>query len=101
MSRLQQLFHHLQKAGLKVNLKNGKLGLSELAYLGYILGGGHLKPQTKKLKAILQAARPCTKKQLRQFLGLVGCYSCFIPNFATIAAALTNRQGKQRPDSLV
>lgn len=37
-----------------------------------------MKPQKKKVEAILRATQPRTKKQLRQFLGLVGYYSHFI-----------------------
>lgn len=50
--------------------------------------------ETKKVEVTLQAAWPHTKKQLRQFLGLVGYYSCFTPDFATQTAPLTNCFGK-------
>lgn len=33
----QQVFRHLQEAGLKVNPKKGKLEFTELAYMGYIV----------------------------------------------------------------
>lgn len=40
----------------KIN-KKGKLGFTELEYLGYLVGSGCLKPQPKMVSVILTAAR--------------------------------------------
>lgn len=73
----------------------------ELAYLVYLVGWGQLKPQATKVEVILKAAWPHTKKQLRQFLGLVGYYSRFIPEYTTWASLLIDHQGKLHPNSLM
>jgi len=44
--------------------------------------------------------RPTTKKQLRSFMGLVGFYRTFIPNFASIAVPLTEMTRKGAPNEL-
>lgn len=84
------MLHHLQAAGLQINPKNSKLGFRELDYLGYIIGDGQIKPQTKKIEVILQVVRPQTKKQLRQFLGFIGYYSLFISNTTHTTPRLTS-----------
>lgn len=45
------------------NVYGKQLGLAELDYLGYTMGGGCLKPQPKKIVAIQTAPRPNCKKR--------------------------------------
>ena len=45
--------------------------------------------------------RPITKKEIRSFLGLVGYYQPFIPNFAAIAAPLSDLTCKDQPNKIV
>ncbi len=54
---------------------------------------GELRPQVSKVEAILHSLKPRTKKEVRSFLGLVGWYRRFIPDF-TIAAPLTDLLSK-------
>lgn len=51
LEHLNQVFHQLQRSGLKVNPKKSKLGVQELDNLGYTVGGGRLKPQQRKINA--------------------------------------------------
>lgn len=74
--------------------------LQGVRLFGVTVGEGWLRPQKQKVDAIVSMAKPHTKKQLRQFLGLVGYYSHFIRDFATQAAPLTDRLTKWSPDTL-
>ena len=47
------------------------------------------------------APRPTAKKEIRSFLGLVGYYQPFIPNFAAIAAPLSDLTRKDQPNKVV
>lgn len=71
----------------------------ETNYLGYQLGNGELRPQACKVQAIRESPRPRTKKEVRSFLGLVGWYRRFIPDFASIAVPLTDllQKGGKNP----
>lgn len=50
-----------------------------------------------KVQAIQEHPTPSTKKLVQQFLGLVGYYRHFIPDFATIAIPLTGLFTKDQP----
>ncbi len=87
---LEKTLSKIQEAGLTLNVAKCEWAKSETNYLGYHLGNGELRPQVDKVEAVRCSPRPRTKKEVRSFLGLVGWYQCFIPNFSTTAVPLTN-----------
>ncbi len=98
LERLRRVLLELRRAGLTANPKKCHLALPEAKYLGFQVGRGLVRPQEKKVAAILSAPRPTTKTQVRAFLGLAGYYRCFIPNFSSLAAPLTDLTKKGQPE---
>ena len=90
LCELRKLFERVRSAGLTIKPSKCKLGFTSVDYLGHIVGEGEISPNPEKLFNIQQAPIPQTKKQVRSFLGLVGFYSKFIPNYSTVAAPLTD-----------
>ena len=80
----------IEKAGLTVKLSKSKFAKRSCEYLGYIVGGGVVKPILSKVKVISSFPKPDTKTAVRAFLGLAGYYRRFIPDFASVAAPLTD-----------
>lgn len=94
LHHLQQTLKRIEEAGLTLNISKCEWAKQEANYLGYHLGNGQLRPQIDKVEAIRRSPQPKTKKEVRSFLGLVGWYRRFVPNFASIAVPLTNLLSK-------
>ena len=64
----------LQGAKLCVNAAKSIFGSDEVEYLGYVLTHDGIRPQRKKVDAILAIEPPRNVKDLRKFLGMVQYY---------------------------
>ena len=84
-----KLFEKLSDAKLTVNLCKREFGKATVTFLGHVVGQGYVKPVVAKVKAICEFLLSKGKKQLMRFLGMVGYYGKFCPNFSTIAEPLT------------
>ena len=87
---LRELFDRLSKARLTVNLLKSEFCHAQVTFLGHIVGQGQVKPVDAKIRAISAFPRPENKKQVMRFLGMVGYYRKFCPNFSAVAEPLTN-----------
>ena len=58
------------------------------------------QPEPVKVRAVKEYPIPATKKDVRAFLGLVGYYRCFIPQFASIAAPLSDLTKKSKSQNV-
>ena len=74
LRKLKETFKRLQKKGVQLNAKKSYFATQEVEYLGYIINQNRIKPQPKKVQAILRMQVPKTVKQLRGFIGLVNFY---------------------------
>jgi putative transposase len=74
LDKLEQVFIRLHNAGLKINAAKSFFCAQETEYLGYILTRGRIKPQPKKVQAILALNLPKSVKELQRFLGMVQYY---------------------------
>ncbi|KAI2645697.1 Retrovirus-related Pol polyprotein from transposon 17.6 [Labeo rohita] len=60
---LRRVLSELRRAGLTANPRKCHLAMSEVKYLGFQVGRGLIRPQEKKVEAILTAPKPETKSQ--------------------------------------
>jgi hypothetical protein len=72
LEKLREVLRRLREAGLKVNATKSFFCTHKIEYLGYILLTIEgIKPQMKKVQAILALNPPNNVKELRHFLGMI------------------------------
>ncbi|XP_041483470.1 uncharacterized protein LOC121430260 [Lytechinus variegatus] len=97
---LTALLERLRSVHLTAKPSKCEVGCQSLEFLGHVVGKGTLRPQSDKLLKIQDAKPPRTKKELRSFLGFVGYYRRFIPNFAAVASPLTDLTKAKLPNRI-
>src|SRR5882672_5070599 len=91
---LHQVLQILQDNNLCVKPSKCKFEVSEVDFLGFIVGNGQLKMDPSKISAVKDWKIPQTKKQLQSFLGFANFYRKFIKDFAKDSLKLTPLTGK-------
>jgi len=91
----------VREANLALKPTKCFIGYTELVFLRHKVGQVGVAPNDDLIIKIKQATPPTTKNELRAFLGLVGYYRAFVPNFAAIAVSLTDLTKKGSPNVLV
>jgi hypothetical protein len=94
LNKLRRVLIRLRDAGLTVNARKSSFCALETEYLGYALSRDGIKPQPKKVQAILALTPPQNVKQLRRFLGMVQYYRDIWAKRSEILAPLTNIVGE-------
>jgi hypothetical protein len=89
LDKLKQIFIQLHDAGLEINASKLFFCAQETEYLGYILTRGGIKPQPKKVQAILALNPPNNIKELQRFLGMVQYYRDIWQKHSEMLAPLT------------
>lgn len=90
MTLLADVARKLRLAGLTVNLQKSRFCFREVKYLGHIVGYGTIRPDPEKVSAIENFPIPCSVKQVRRFVGMVGYYGKFLKNFSALSSPLTD-----------
>jgi len=88
--KFNKLAERLRKANLKLQPDKCEFLRKEVIYLGHVISENGVKPDPKKIQAVKEFPWPRNSKNIKQFLGLVGYYRRFIPNFSKTAKLLTN-----------
>ena len=86
---LREVFSRLKQANLTVNLAKCEFGKAQVTFLGHVVGLGQVAPITAKVDDMKKFPPPSNQRAVRRFLGMVGYYRKFCPNFATVAAPIT------------
>ncbi|CAB1106551.1 unnamed protein product [Ectocarpus sp. CCAP 1310/34] len=76
--------------GYTGNFQKSEFFLSEIEFLGVMLGRDGVRPAPSKIKAVQELAIPTNVGEVRSFLGLAGYLRGFVPNFSAIRAPVSN-----------
>lgn len=80
----------LRQTGLMANPAKCAIGLTQIQYLGHMVSRRSVRPVLDMVRALLAQPWPWGKKEVQRFLGLARYYCSFIPEYATLAAPLTD-----------
>ena len=94
LDKLREVLRRLRKAGLKVNAVKLHFCTHKIEYLGYILTREGIKPQPKKVQAILALNPPNNVKELWYFLGMVQYYRDMWTKRSEMLAPLSDLVGE-------
>ena len=86
--RLNKVLRILQSKNVKLNKNKCQISAHEVPYLGYILSGEGIRPDPKKIQAIVEAPTPNSVTALKSFLGLCTYYNRFVAQFSSILCPL-------------
>jgi len=92
---LRHFFECIRKANLTLRPSKCEIGETTVSFLGQTLTEGEMKPRPETVEKILRVPPPRTMKQLASF------YRNYVPNFAVIAAPLTDATRKGNPSEIV
>ena len=94
LDKLKMVLTRLREASLQINARKSSFCTFETEYLGYTLTRTGIKPQQKKVQAILAISSPKNVKDLRKFLGMVQYYRDLWARRSEVLAPLTSLVGE-------
>jgi len=88
LTNLRAAFDRIREANLILKPNKCFFVKQSIKFLGHIVSDQGIHPDPDRVKAISEMKIPENVKELRSFLGLVGYYRKFIPDFAKICNCL-------------
>lgn len=89
MVNLEKVFTRLRESNFKIQMDKSEFLKLETNFLGHVICRDGVKPNPDKIKAIQNYPIPKTPTEIKRFLGLLGYYRKFIPDFARLTKPLT------------
>ena len=94
---VRTVLQRLRDKGLTINVEKCEFDVKETSYLGNILSTSGIRPDPRKVQALLHWPVPKTTKEVHQFHGLGSYYRGYIEGFARRAKPLTELMKKDAP----
>ena len=83
---MHRVLQRLLENQLFVKAEKCEFYVSEVSFLGFIVGTGNVQMDPAKTKAVTDWSTPSTRKELQRFTNF---YRRFIRNYSSVAASLT------------
>ena len=91
------VFQCLLKSRLKLKEIKCKFWKRHIQYLSHLISQTGIESLPEQLSSLLDMPPHMNLKDVKQFLGLAGCYRKFVPRFANISQPLTALMKKDVP----
>ena len=82
--QLRMVFECFQDHGILINPSKCELDVPRLQFLGHQIDSQGIHQLPDKVQTVSEFPQPTTTRKVREFLGLVNFYHCFLPNAAHI-----------------
>jgi hypothetical protein len=89
LNQLDEILQRLKENNLQVNGDKSSFCAIEAKFPGFVFTRQGVKPQVKKVKAIVKIATPKTVKQVCSFIGMINYYKDHIPHHSDLLTPLT------------
>ena len=89
LHHLEEIFKRMKHFDLKMKREKSSFFKKHIQYLGHLVSEKGFEPLPEKLEAIRKMPHPKSAKEVKQFLGLIGYYRKFIPQFSDLSRPLT------------
>ena len=89
LAHIKEIFKRLEAADLKMKRSKCDFFKKHIHYLGHLISADEIRPLKDKLDTIHDMPAPHNSEEVKQFLGLVGYYRKFVPQFADLSRPLT------------
>ena len=88
MKHLREIFTILNHHNFTLNLEKCSVAKQSIEFLSHTITADSIVPMKERIQAILDIPQPTTLAQANKFIGKIGWYRKFIPEFAKIAAPI-------------
>ncbi|KAF8056149.1 pol [Scenedesmus sp. PABB004] len=85
---LRLLFGRFRTVGLRAHPSKTVLCSDSMPFLGHLVSESGMQPDQAKVAAMRELAPPTSADQVRSYLGVLGFYRCYVPEYSAIAAPL-------------
>ncbi|XP_037565227.2 uncharacterized protein K02A2.6-like [Dermacentor silvarum] len=86
--RLIAVMKAAEKAGLTFNAKKCRFGVTEIQFLGDIIGRDGISPDPKLIKSLLETPEPQNKCDVQRMLGVINYFAKYVPRLSERTALL-------------
>ena len=97
LRHLDQVFHRLEQAGLKLSPEKCFFFKEEIPFLGHVVSRDGIQTDPEKLRVIKEFPIPKDLTQLRGFIALASYYRKFVKGFSSIVEPLNRLLKKNTP----
>ena len=91
---LRIVLERARERNLTLNKDKVRLRLTEVPYIGHLLTADGLKPDPKKVEAVLMMPKPTVVQSVKSFLGMANYLSKFLPRLSTVTEPLRRLEDK-------
>ena len=91
---LRIVLERAREINLTLNKDKVRLRLTEVPYIGHLLTADGLKPDPKKVEAIVMMPQPTDVQAVKRFLGMANYLSKFLPHLSTVTEPLRRLENK-------